>query len=227
MQEQPWYKNPLHLLASNRIHVFWPLKLQGAVERLNADTRIIIYAMCILYLINRDVRVVYLGLTVILVMATMHVVGGVKEGMRPAAYMDEGSIYSPNNDKCTQPTIDNPMGNVLLNEYTDNAKRPAACYYPTVKDKVKSLLKQNVPTDQADVYSSRNQSFRAFYSMPSTTIPNDQEAFARAAYGSVVDKTCRNDDGSCYPDTGSMFGQSRMPEGVHLRGTFGSGVASS
>jgi len=227
MQEQPWFKNPLHLAARNRIHVFWPLAKQDPVERLNAATRFIIYALCILYLINRDVRVVYLGLTVILVMATMFIVGGVKEGMRPAAFMNEGSIFGFNKEKCTQPTIDNPMGNVLLNEYTDNAKRPAACYYPTVKDKVKSLLKQNVPIDQADIYSSRNQSFRAFYSMPSTTIPNDQEAFARAAYGSAVDKTCRNDNGSCYPDTGSMFGQSRMPEIQHIRGSFGGTVRAS
>ena len=69
------------------------------------------------------------------------------------------------------------MANVLLSDYTDNPKRPAACYHPTVKDKVKKFLNEGTPTDQADVYSSRNQSFRAFYSMPSTTIPNDQSSF--------------------------------------------------
>lgn len=224
MKEQPWFRNPMHLFAKNKVLTFWPLAKQNPVERLNAATRFVLYAIAVLYLINRDVRVVYLGMTVILVMATMFIVGGVKEGMRPAAFVEEGAAYSFNNDLCTQPTKDNPMGNVLLNEFTDNPKRPAACFYPTVKDKVKGFLSQNVPTDQADIYSSRNQSFRAFYSTPSTTIPNDQESFARAAYGSVFDKTCRNNDGSCFPDTGSMFGQSRMPERQQMRGLAGGSI---
>jgi hypothetical protein len=116
------------------------------------------------------------------------------------------------------------MANVLITDYTDNPKRPAACYYPTVKDKVKNLLNEGTPVDQADVYSSRNQSFRAFYSMPSTTIPNDQGGFARAAYTPLVNKVCRDDGSACYPNDASMFGQSRMPELQQLRGTFGSSV---
>lgn len=113
------------------------------------------------------------------------------------------------------------MANVLLSDYTDNPKRPAACYYPTVKDKVKKFLNEGTPTDQADVYSSRNQAFRAFYSMPSTTIPNDQSAFLRGAYAPLVNKVCRDDGEACYPNDASMFGQSRMPELQQLRGTFG------
>lgn len=214
MEEQPWFKNPLHLFAKNKVAIFWPLAKQNSVERLNAATRFVIYTIIILYLINRDLRIVYLGLSVILVMASMFVMGGIKEGMRPAAFLREGTTYGLG---CTQPSMDNPMGNILMNEYTDNPKRPPACYYPSVKDKVKSLLNQNVPTDQADIYSSRNQSFRAFYSTPSTTIPNDQEAFAKAAYGPVVDRTCRNDSGSCFPNDSSMFGQYRMPERHQLR----------
>jgi hypothetical protein len=227
--EQPWFRNPLHLFAKNKVLIFWPLARQSPVERLNAATRFILYTTAILYIINHDIRVLYLGLTVIMVMASMFLAGGVKEGMRPASFEDEGVHYNANTpgQKCTQPTKDNPMANVLLSDYVDNPKRPAACYYPTVKDKVKEFLNDGTPTDQADVYSSRNQAFRAFYSMPSTTIPNDQSGFAKAAYGPVVDKVCRSDDGSCYPNDGSMFGQSRMPELQQLRGTFGSGVKAS
>ena len=224
--EQPWFRNPSHLFAKNKVLIFWPLAKQTSVERLNAATRFILYTMAILYIINRDIRVIYLGLTVIMVMASMFLAGGIKEGMRPASFEQEGVRFNATTpgQKCEQPTKENPMANVLITDYTDNPKRPAACYYPTVKDKVKKFLNQGTPTDQADVYSSRNQSFRAFYSMPSTTIPNDQGAFAQAAYGAVVDKTCRSDSGACYPNDASMFGQSRMPELQQLRGTFGSSV---
>ena len=224
--EQPWFRNPSHLFAKNKVLIFWPLAKQTPVERLNAATRFILYTMAILYVINRDIRVIYLGLTVIMVMASMFLAGGIKEAMRPASFEDENVHYNATNpgQNCTQPTRDNPMGNVLLSDYVDNPKRPAACYYPTVKDKVKKFLNQGTPTDQADVYSSRNQAFRAFYSMPSTTIPNDQTGFAKAAYGSAVDRVCRSDDGACYPNDASMFGQSRMPELQQLRGTFGGSV---
>ena len=224
--EQPWFRNPSHLFAKNKVLIFWPLAKQTSVERLNAATRFILYTMAILYIINRDIRVIYLGLTVIMVMASMLLAGGIKEAMRPASFEEEGVRFNATTpgQKCEQPTKDNPMANVLITDYTDNPKRPAACYYPTVKDKVKKLLNEGTPTDQADVYSSRNQAFRSFYSMPSTTIPNDQGAFAQAAYGSVMDKTCRSDSGACYPNDASMFGQSRMPELQQLRGTFGSSV---
>jgi hypothetical protein len=221
--EQPWFRNPSHLFAKNKVLIFWPLAKQNPVERLNAATRFILYTMAILYLINRDIRVIYLGLTVIMVMASMLLAGGIKEAMRPASFEEEGVRFNATTpgQLCEQPTKDNPMANVLITDYTDNPKRPAACYYPMVKDKVKAFLSENVPKDQADVYSSRNQSYRAFYSMPSTTIPNDQGAFARAAYGPVVDKVCRSEGGACYPNDASMFGQSRMPELQQLRGTFG------
>jgi hypothetical protein len=59
--EQPWFRNPSHLFAKNKVLIFWPLAKQTPVERLNAATRFILYTMAILYVINRDIRVIYLG----------------------------------------------------------------------------------------------------------------------------------------------------------------------
>lgn len=216
--EQPWFRNPLHLFARNKILLFWPLARQNKVERLNSATRFILYTMIVLFLLNKDVRVIYLGSTVILVMASMFLMGNIKEGMRPADFADSGSSFSTSGAKVTAPTADNPMGNVLMTDYADNPKRPAAAYYPTVKNTINKIMGAQRPRDQADVYSSRDQSRRAFYSMPSTTIPNDQGAFARAAYGPIVDKVCRSERDACFPRDSSMFGQSRMPEVQQLRG---------
>jgi hypothetical protein len=191
--EQPWFRNPSHLFAKNKVLIFWPLAKQTPVERLNAATRFILYTMAILYVINRDIRVIYLGLTVIMVMASMLLAGGIKEGMRPASFEDEGQRFNATTPgkSCEQPTMDNPMANVLMTDYVDNPKRTA---------------------------------FRSFHSMPSTTIPNDQSAFLRAAYGPMMDKVCRDETQACYPNDASMFGQSRMPELQQIRGTFGGSV---
>jgi len=130
--EQPWFRNPSHLFAKNKVLIFWPLAKQNPVERLNAATRFILYTMAILYVINRDIRVIYLGLTVIMVMASMLLAGGIKEGMRPASFEEEGSRFNlmMPGQTCEQPTKDNPMANVLISDYVDNPKRPLATTRP-------------------------------------------------------------------------------------------------
>jgi len=56
-----WFQNPIELFRVDKIHEFWPTEKQTAEERINAASRFIIYATCILYLIRRDIRVFILG----------------------------------------------------------------------------------------------------------------------------------------------------------------------
>lgn len=56
-----WFENPKQLFDVDKIHEFWPTKKQTTEERINAASRFIIYASCILYLIRRDIRVFILG----------------------------------------------------------------------------------------------------------------------------------------------------------------------
>ena len=92
------------------------------------------------------------------------------------------------------------MGNVLFSDYSTNPDRPGAAFYPEVRGEVRKYLDDTFPQDVADVYGHRNQAASRFYSMPVTTIPNDQTGFAEACYGKKFQPTCRSDPSFCNPD---------------------------
>ena len=83
----------------------------------------------------------------------------------------------------TNPTAANPCMNVLISEISDNPYRKPAADVQGVA--VRAELDQYFDTmfarDPGDVYNN-NQSQRQWVTMPSTTIPNDQESYANWLY---------------------------------------------
>jgi hypothetical protein len=81
--------------------------------------------------------------------------------------------------------------NVLINEIGEYPKKPPAKY--TADSDVKKTLDESfdvsVYGDPGDVWN-RNQSQREFYTMPSTSIPNDRESFQNWLYR-IPGKTCK------------------------------------
>jgi hypothetical protein len=84
--------------------------------------------------------------------------------------------------------------NVLMSDYTQDPQRKEACDVskPKVKKVVKQLFANNLYRDVSDIYD-KNASDRNYYTMPSTEIPNNQEAFAQYLYGQG--KTCKDGNG--------------------------------
>jgi hypothetical protein len=99
------------------------------------------------------------------------------------------------------PEAGNPFGNVLVSDYLYNPQRkPAPPAYNAnvakdIVDKAKECVRRNNP-DQPDITEKLfqdlgdeyvfEQSLRQFNSTPSTTIPNDQEAFMDFCYGGMT-----------------------------------------
>ena len=100
-----------------------------------------------------------------------------------------------------QPTAENPFSNVLITDVTGNpSKKPAPPAYNDqtnrrILDAAKEAVIKANP-GQPDI-SDRlfkdlgeqmtfEQSMRQFYSTPSTTNPDDQQAFAEFCYGSMI-----------------------------------------
>jgi hypothetical protein len=104
--------------------------------------------------------------------------------------------------KCYQPTQQNPFMNATMEDYLtfDNkgniVDRPPACNPndPSVKRKIDTLFDNNLFKDITDVWGKVN-SQRNFYTNPSTTIPNDRDAFANWLY--KTPKTCKEDQEFC------------------------------
>jgi cbb3-type cytochrome oxidase subunit 3 len=104
-------------------------------------------------------------------------------------------------DVFTLPDSQNPFSNVLMTDYEYNPeKKPAPPSYnenvnDSILEQAKKVVRESNP-DQPDITDKLfkslgekyifEQSLRPFYSTSSTTIPNDQEAFAEFCYGSMI-----------------------------------------
>jgi hypothetical protein len=186
--------DPRDVFKSNELLEFWPTAAQSARERVSATTRFVLYAMCIVFLLNKDPRVFALGALVLAILYYLWSSNMISDGKMRAANGDAraSSIFRPD---VTLPTFDNPMANVLLNEYADNPDRPSAAWYPSVRTQVQQQMSAIHP------FERQRDAERNFYTVAGSTIPNDQTGFAQAAYGKPFAPKCHDQGGAaCDPD---------------------------
>jgi hypothetical protein len=115
-------------------------------------------------------------------------------------------MYTALKPNLTIPSVTNPMMNVLLPEiaYDPERNQAAPAYNPKVEKEINhntqvatvldfeprtlteaEKLRKKLFADLGDKYEF-DDSMRSFYTNPSTTIPNDQKAFAEFCYGSMI-----------------------------------------
>lgn len=199
----------MEVFAPDDLLKFWPNSKQTAKERVLSTIRFIIYATCIVYLIQRDPRVFALGILVIAVLYYLQKNNMIVDGKRSIANGRVPNILQPD---VTLPTLDNPMGNVLLNEYVDNPDRPSAAWYPSVRAEIQQEWSKIHPFERI------RDAERNFYTMPVSTIPGDQTAFAEASFGKKFSPMCKDQGGSaCDPDNFNFH----FPEVTQMRGGSG------
>jgi hypothetical protein len=118
---------------------------------------------------------------------------GSVQPMGPTGYVevDAYPYAGPALPDYTPPTSRNPFMNVLLEEYKYNPNRPEAAPVnnPVVKQTMDDYFRVQWFSDPTDVFG-KNQSQRQFVTQPSTTVPNDQGAFADWLYR-IPGKTCK------------------------------------
>jgi len=116
------------------------------------------------------------------------------------AFPNAPTITSPG--VVTRPSPANPFMNVLLDEISYNPTRPAADFAsdPNNQAVLDDFFRVQWTSDPTDVFG-KSQSQREFYTMPSTSIPNDQESFQNWLY-LIPGKTCKEGGrDACYPGT--------------------------
>jgi len=200
--------DPKEIFKTSELLNFWPTASQTARERVASTTRFILYATCIIYIINRDVRVFALGILALAILYYLMTMNMISDGkLRPSA--TDGRVPGPLRGEVTLPTLNNSMGNVLLSDYVDNPDRPAAAWYPSMRAEVQTTWSQIHP------FERQRDAERNFYTMPSSTIPNDQAAFAYGAYGKPFAPKC-HDQGGAACDQDRFY--STFPERPQMRG---------
>jgi hypothetical protein len=179
---KPWFEDFKELIRSDMVFKFWPTNEQSPAERVNATSRFVIYATCIIYLIRRDPRIFVLGATVLGVLVVMYRSNMVKTG------------NGPRPEGCQLPSKDNPMANVLMTDYTDNPERQSACVHDSVKYPVHGARYDSGRSRTTHPEYRRRAAERQFVSMPVTEIPGDQTAYAEWLYGPKLGPMCKGGD---------------------------------
>ena len=187
-----WFDNYDILWQSDRLNEFFPTADQTLAERFNALMRLSIYMSVILYYHHRNFK--YMFIAVGMGLFTYYIWSNSENSTDNIESLDA-------TDSCTLPTMDNPFMNVTMKDYLNMkdgkiVERPAACDVnsPSVKKQIDETFNNNLYRDVDDVFGKMN-SQRQFYTMPSTTIPNKQDEFARWLY--LNPKTCKEDQDYC------------------------------
>ena len=194
---QFWLENPNVLLNKNYISEIWPRSDFGLAQKLNAITRIIILFSVLGYYLTKSMYIPISALVSIVVIVIIYKTKRVNKINEAFTNIKKTQKLSSVLEKeFTMPTKKNPIMNVMMNDYKDNAKkRPAApSYNKQVLEKINNSAKNNNSKLYKNLGDSLafEHSMRNFYTMPNSTIPNNQKDFALFCYGNMP--SCKDGD---------------------------------
>jgi hypothetical protein len=97
--------------------------------------------------------------------------------------------------KCRKPTKDNPFMNPPITDFSKEFS-PAACNADDedIKNEIDDTFNTDLYRDVQDLFNVKN-SQRQFYTVPVTSIPNDQQGFAEWLYKQPM--TCKENSEMC------------------------------
>lgn len=199
-----WFDNPNVILHSKYIYEIYPNEDMTYNQMLNAVTRSVLLLAIVIFLLSPSKKLLFiLVVTMGIIYLMYHYHDKTTEGFTEAVkdYLEDNDDADMTQNVFSEPTSENPMGNVLVSDYQDNVdKKPAPpSYNRNIQEQITEAAKQTVQEANPDHPNiadklfkglgeelSFEQSLRPFSSNPATTIPNDQGAFADFCYGSMV-----------------------------------------
>ena len=200
-----WSENPNILFNKDYIFEFFPTDDMSYSQKLNAISRTIILLTIISYAYSQQIRILIIGIITMAAIYFLHLYRmqerkKIEQFENPALEVLKNAKFDATGIFDT-PTSNNPFSNILLPDIDFNPdKKPAP---PTssentktaILDSAKQLVAEANP-GQLDIVDKLftdlgdklvfEQSMQQFVSNPSTTIPNDQAAFAEFCYGNMI-----------------------------------------
>jgi hypothetical protein len=191
------------LFTNERLTYFFPTKEMTLIEKLNAIFRLSIYLSILLYLLTNNY--LYLYILIIVGAFTCFIYFNKKDSLELYFNSIENSdqnmlassvIESEKNHEL--PTVENPFMNInLITDDKDKIAPPPSWNNDEIQKTIEDKFGYNLYRDVGDLYGKSN-SQRQYYTMPSTTIPNNQTSFAKWCYG--VGPTCKEKSIYCSPE---------------------------
>jgi len=194
MTETIWFHDVLGFFKdTSHFSEFIPDRSMTLTAQLNAVFRFALYLTIILLVIKQDLRSIYIVVFVGFITWIIYVQDTSTNKLKNQVLETLNIGTDVKNRACYKPTSDNPFMNVSLGDYKEFPNRPKACDVLKHDKEVTDLFETTGgsfvrATD--DIYN-RGGGDRQFYTNPSTTIPNDQEGFARFLF--PLGKTLKED----------------------------------
>ena len=191
-----WYNDIKVLFNHNALSII-PMNTMPTNQQHNAVIRFSLYFSILVYLFSKgtNTRIFMVPIiTAVISIISIRYNHFVKNKEKYENNHDEDNQDYDNNDNCIEPTKENPFMNVMISDYINNPKRKPACNYNNnISEKIKDIYFEKTYRDVNNIFDTNN-SFRQYYTMPNTTIPNDQINFAKNLYG-IKSKTCKEGNG--------------------------------
>ena len=203
-----WLNNPAILFDKNAITQLWPLESMTREQKINAITRLVIILTLIGFLFLNNIKILVTGIIAILILLfTYYILNKNTNLNKVKETFSNEDIYKKVKHNFTNPSVINPIMNILLPEIQDNPNRleAAPSYNNAVKNSINEEtknfivgnfdnnenIKKNLFDDQGDNFEFE-QSMRQFYTTANTRVPNNQKEFARFCYGNMA--SCKDGD---------------------------------
>jgi len=198
-----WIKDYKILFSKERLTDFFPTIQMTLIEKLNAIFRLSIYLSILLYLFTSNY--LYLYIMIIVGLFTCFIFYNQKDNIE--LYFN--SLENSNNNSIEKniyedkmntikPSVENPFMNInLITDSKDKEEPLPSWNNDKIQKDIEDKFNYNLYRDVGDLYG-KNNSQREFYTMPSTTIPNNQTSFAKWCYG--VGPTCKESSIYCSPE---------------------------
>lgn len=180
-----WLDNPRVLLSSE----IYPKEGMSQIEQLNSIARFSLIYLVVIYLLNGNMT--WMAFSVTLLVLTI---------------IFRKSVEKMESILCHPKTKENPFGNFTVGDYFTDPKRPEVCDRENIK-KSEELLESNIPLIK-DFYN-KDIALRNFYTMPVTSVVNDQTGFAKFLMGTESGE-CKINGNNCLKNHDTRFHRGRF-----------------
>lgn len=187
-----WINEPSILLKNKYIGQLWPSQDLSRAEKYNAMTRMILIITFLGYILKKNKQIIFVGMIIILSMVLLYKAQD-KENF--TGFFSDESIYDMIKDEYQQPSVQNPMSNVMLGENPRRKPAPPS-YLPEVEEnineKTKDMISNNLDESKDKLFKDLGEnlnfehSMRSWYSTANTQTPNNQDEFARFCYNDLA-----------------------------------------
>jgi hypothetical protein len=190
-----WYEDLQQFITKDNYMEILPTGAMSMEEKLNALVRLLLYFGVIMALVRADYRYLFFGIIAAMISIVVYSVE-TRQRQNAERFLQERKLAIVDNKVCTRTTVENPFMNPNIIDITENPRHPQACPIDNemVKEKVADNYNARMFRDAGDLYD-RNTGQRQFYTVPATTIPNDQTGFAKWVYEPPT--TCKEQGTKC------------------------------